>query len=113
MCVIWNTDIGHVLKYSTLLPEGTCRPWDSSFKLSVYIYMYNICIYIIHIYIYIIYIYICICSHKSDKVTDLGNIFQRSCSRRGSLRKETAPHTTNVHVRMSYITVSTSAYASK
>ena len=29
MCVIWNTDVGRVLKYSTSLPVGTQRMWDS------------------------------------------------------------------------------------
>ena len=30
MCVIWNTDVGRALKYSTLLLMGTQRSLDSS-----------------------------------------------------------------------------------
>ena len=32
MCVIWNTGVGRVLKYSTLLPINKRRSFDSYFN---------------------------------------------------------------------------------
>ena len=37
--IIWNTDVGHALKYSTLLPVLTRRPFGSSVKYTVHSYL--------------------------------------------------------------------------
>ena len=37
MCIIWNTDVGCTLKYTTLLPVCTGRPCNTSFKMIFFI----------------------------------------------------------------------------
>ena len=66
MCVIWNTDVGLMLKYSTLLLVCTWRTCDSSFNtifvcenfLSIWVIIYHCWTvhYIIYNYLHILYL---------------------------------------------------------
>ena len=42
VCVIWNTDVGRTLQYSTLLPVQTRQPCDNSFENDFICYIYII-----------------------------------------------------------------------